>query len=320
MGSRLDPDLARILPLLPLKDAASLTPSQARQDLVALADSRKDVPLPQPAAVADTQIPIPGGALAARLYRPTRRPTGTLMYFHGGGWVAGDLYTHDRLARTLAIELEAVVVSVDYRRPPEAAFPCAFDDCFAATRWAASNIATLGGDAARLGVGGDSAGGNLAAAVALACRDQGHPLAAQLLIYPATDLVGCYGAEAENANYPSRTENAEGYFLTLEAMRFFARTYLADPHAGLDPRASPARAGNFAGLPPAVICTAELDPLRDEGEAYARHLERAGIRVAYFREPGMIHGYFGMGGASPAAEAARRRASAQFKQMLVGRS
>ena len=114
--------------------------------------------LPQPAAVADTQIPIPGGALAARLYRPTRRPTGTLMYFHGGGWVAGDLYTHDRLARTLAIELEAVVVSVDYRRPPEAAFPCAFDDCFAATRWAASSIATLGGDAARLGVGATAPG------------------------------------------------------------------------------------------------------------------------------------------------------------------
>jgi acetyl esterase len=317
MGSRLDPDLARILPLLPLRDAANLTPSQARHDLVALADSRKDVPLPQPAAVADMEIPRTGGALAARVYRPARLPTGTLMYFHGGGWVAGDLYTHDRLARTLAIELEAVVVSVDYRRPPEAPFPGAFDDCYAATRWAANNIAMLGGDPARLGVGGDSAGGNLAAAVALACRDQGHPLAAQLLIYPATDLAGCYGTEAENANYPSRTENAEGYFLTLEAMRFFARTYLADPRTGLDPRASPARAHRFAGLPPAVICTAELDPLRDEGEAYARHLERAGVRVAYFREPGMIHGYFGMGAASPAAEAARRRASAQFKDMLI---
>jgi acetyl esterase len=314
----LDPDLARILPLLPLKDAANLTAARARHDLVALADSRKDVPLPQPAAVADRQIPGAAGPLAARIYRSTRQPTGTLMYFHGGGWVAGDLYTHDRLARTLTIELEAVVVSVDYRRPPEAPFPCAFDDCYAATRWAASNIAMLGGDEGRLGVGGDSAGGNLAAAVALACRDRGHPLSAQLLIYPATDLVGCYGAEAENANYPSRTENAEGYFLTLEAMRFFARSYLADPRAGLDPRASPARAGNLAGLPPAVICTADLDPLRDEGEAYANALKRAGVRVAYVREPGMIHGYFGMGGASPAAERARRRASAQFKDLLIG--
>src|SRR5262245_50520028 len=121
----LDPDLARILPLLPLKDAANLTAARARHDLVALADSRKDVPLPQPAAVENRQIPGAAGPLAACIYRPTRQPTGTLIYFHGGGWVAGDLYTHDRLARTLSIELAAVVVSVDYRRPPEAPFPCA---------------------------------------------------------------------------------------------------------------------------------------------------------------------------------------------------
>src|SRR5262245_7605228 len=187
MGNWVDADLARILPLLPLKDAAHLTPSRARNDLVALADSRKDVPLPQPAAVADRQIPTPAGSIPIRVYRPQKQIAGTLVYFHGGGWVAGDLYTHDRLARTLAIELEAVVVSVDYRRPPEAPFPCAFEDCYAATVWAGNNIASLGGDAKALGVGGDSAGGNLAAAVALACRDAGHNLAAQLLIYPATD-------------------------------------------------------------------------------------------------------------------------------------
>src|SRR5262245_32338215 len=143
-GPGLDPDLARILPLLPLKDPAGLTPARARQDLVALADSRKAVPLPQPSAVTDTRIPSAGAELAARIYRPTRMPTGTLVYFHGGGWVAGDLYTHDRLARTLAIELEAVIVSVDYRRPPEAPFPCAFDDCYAATQWAARHIGMLG--------------------------------------------------------------------------------------------------------------------------------------------------------------------------------
>src|SRR5262245_47481516 len=187
MANRIDPDLARILPLLPLKDAACLTPSRARDDLVALADSRKDVPLPQPAAIAELQIPSPAGAIPARIYRPQRTPAASLLYFHGGGWVAGDLYTHDRLARTLAIELEAVVISVDYRRPPEAPFPCAFDDCYAATQWAARHIGMLGGDARRLGVGGDSAGGNLAAAVALACRGQPVALAAQLLIYPATD-------------------------------------------------------------------------------------------------------------------------------------
>ena len=284
---------------------------------MALADSRKDVPLPQPAAIAELQIPSAAGTIPARVYRPQQTPAASLLYFHGGGWVAGDLFTHDRLARTLAIELEAVVISVDYRRPPEAPFPCAFDDCYAATQWAASTIGTLGGDPARLAVGGDSAGGNLAAAVALACHASGPPLAAQLLIYPATDLVGCYGLQAENAKYPSRAENAEGYFLTLAAMRFFARSYLADPQAASDPRASPIRAADLAGLPPAVICTAEFDPLRDEGEAYAKRLQRAGVRVSFYREPGMIHGYFGMGGASAAADGARRRACTEFKRLLA---
>lgn len=320
MASRIDPDLARILSLLPLKDAANLTPARARADLVALADSRKDVPLPQPAAVDDIELATPAGPLSARVYRPAAaRPTGTLVYFHGGGWVAGDLYTHDRLARTLTIELETVVVSVDYGRPPEAPFPRPFEDCYAATEWAAAEIAELGGDRDRLAVGGDSAGGNLAAAVALACRADGPKLAAQLLIYPATDLVGCYRLAAENAKYPSRLENAEGYFLTGEAMQFFAGHYLADPQAASDPRASPLRAADFKGLPATVICTAEFDPLRDEGEAYAKSLQRAGVRVAYFRESGMIHGYFGMGGASPAADAARRRACAEFKTMLSAR-
>ena len=316
MIGRIDPDIEKILPLLPLKNAADLTPSRARAELIALAESRKDVPLPQPAAVSDLIIPTPAATLSARIYRPAKRPAATLMYFHGGGWVAGDLSTHDRLARTLAIELEAVVVSVDYRRPPETPFPCAFDDCLAATQWAASEIDQLGGDAQRIAVGGDSAGGNLAAAVALACRDGGPQLAAQFLIYPATDLVGIYRSEVENAKYPSRAENAKDYFLTVEAMRFFAGHYIGNRSDASDPRASPMRARNLAGLPPAVICTAEFDPLRDEGEAYAKALERAGVRVEYYREPGMVHGYFGMGGASAVADAARKRACAKFKTML----
>ena len=318
MPASIDPDLERILPQLPLKNAADLTPARARHDLVALAESRKDVPLPQPAAVAGLSIPTPAGSVPARMYRPAKAPTATLMYFHGGGWVAGDLYTHDRLACTLSIELDSVVVSVDYRRPPEAPFPQPLDDCLAATRWAAKNIAMLGGDAARLGVGGDSAGGNLAAAVALACQKGGPRLVAQFLIYPATDLVGGYRSAAENARYPSRAENAEGYFLTADAMSFFAIQYIPNLHDASDPRASPMRAADLERLPPAVICTAEFDPLRDEGEAYARALERAGVRVSYYREPGMIHGYFGMGGASAAADAARRRACADFKTMLGG--
>ncbi|MGE0718635.1 MAG: alpha/beta hydrolase [Alphaproteobacteria bacterium] len=318
MKTQVDPDLEKILPLLPLRDAATLSPERARAELVALAESRKDVPLPELASVEDITVDGAAGPIAARLYATGRTPAPTIVYFHGGGWVAGDLFTHERQARTLALELDAVVVSVDYRRPPETPFPGAFEDCLAATRWAAANVGTLGGDAARIAVAGDSAGGNLAAAVALACRDGGPRLAAQLLIYPATDLLGRYGVAAENARYPSRQENAEGYFLTGEAMRFFAGHYLPRPQDGEDPRASPLRADKLAGVARAVVCTAEFDPLRDEGEAYAEALKRAGVEVAYFREPGMVHGYFGMGAASRAANAARQRATAAFKAMLSG--
>ncbi|GEP58596.1 alpha/beta hydrolase [Reyranella soli] len=316
MTSRIDPDLEKILPLLPLRDAATLTPERARAELVALAESRKDVPLPELATAKDITVDGAAGPIAARLFATGRTPAPTIVYFHGGGWVAGDLLTHERQARTLALEAEAVVVSVDYRRPPETPFPGPFEDCLAATRWAAANIGTLGGDPARLAVAGDSAGGNLAAAVALACRQDGPSLKAQLLIYPATDLMGRYGVAAENAKYPSRQQNAEGYFLTGDAMRFFASHYLPRPQDSEDPRASPLRSDTLAGAPRAVVTTAEFDPLRDEGEAYAEALKRAKVEVAYFREAGMVHGYFGMGAASKAAEAARQRATAAFKAML----
>jgi acetyl esterase len=316
MPGRVDADIEKILPLLPLKDAANLTPQRARDELTALANSRKDLPLPQPAAVAEMVIGGAAGPIGARLYRPAKMPAATVVFFHGGGWVAGDINTHDRNARMLAIELEAVVVSVDYRRPPETAFPGTFDDCLAATKWAAANIAKLGGDGKRLAVAGDSAGGNLAAAVAIACRDQALRLAGQFLIYPATDLAGGYASHSENAKYPSRTQNAEGYFLTSDAMRWFAGQYVPRPADARDPRASPKLSPDLKGLPPAVICTAEFDPLRDEGEAYAEALKQAGVRVAYFREPGMVHGYFSMGAASPAAAEAGRRARAAFKAMV----
>lgn len=316
MTSRLDPDLEKILPLLPLRNAATLTPARARAELVALAESRKDVPLPELAVAKDIAVDGAAGPIAARLFATGRTPAPTIVYFHGGGWVAGDLFTHERQARTLALEADAVVLSVDYRRPPETPFPGAFEDCLAATRWAAANIGKLGGDPARLAVAGDSAGGNLAAAVAQASRKGGPRLAAQLLIYPAVDLAGNYGAATENAKYPSRQQNADGYFLTGDAMRFFAGHYLPNPKDGEDPRASPLRNADLAGLPRAVITTAEFDPLRDEGEAYAAALKKAGVEVVYFREAGMVHGYFGMGAASPAADAARRRATAAFKAML----
>jgi acetyl esterase len=313
---RVDSHIAKILPLLPLKDAANLTPLRARAELTALAQSRKDTPLPQPASVAEMLIPGAASSIRARVYRPAKLPVPTVLFFHGGGWVAGDLDTHDRFARTLSIDLEAVVVAVDYRRPPEMPFPASLEDCVAATRWAVNNIAELGGDKARLAVAGDSAGGNLAAAVAQACRERGLQLVAQLLVYPATDLVGAYRSQTENAKYPSRAHNGDGYFLTSDAMRWFASQYVPNVADALDPRASPLRASDLTGLPPAVICTAEFDPLRDEGEAYARALEKAGVRVAYYREPGMIHAYFGMGAASPAAAEAVRRALAGFAAML----
>lgn len=313
---RLDPEIAELLPKLPLRDSRTLTPSIAREQLTALAQSRNDIPLPQPASVEDVAIPGPAGALQVRLYRPARMPAPTIVYFHGGGWVAGDLDTHDRQARMLAIEVGAVVVSVDYRRPPETKFPGAFDDAVEATRWAAANITELGSDATRLGVAGDSAGANLAAAVAQACREGGPPLAAELLIYPAIDIAGNYRSEAENAKYPSRAQNADGYFLTLDTMRWFADHYLRDDRDGLDPRASPLRAASLGGLPAAVICTAEFDPLRDEGETYANALQQSGVRVAYFCEPTLIHGFFGMGNASAAAAEAGQRIRAAFRAML----
>ena len=316
MRNGLDPKIAAILPLLPLKDAANLTPERARDELVALTDSRKDVPLPQPASVEDIMIAGANGSIAARLYRATATSSASVVFFHGGGWVAGDLYTHDRNARALALALDAVVLSIDYRRPPEVRFPGAFDDALAATRWALHNIERLGGDARRLAVAGDSAGGQLAASVALGCRDEGLGLKAQLLVYPATDVAGAYKSPGENARYPSREQNAEGFFLTTDAMRFFAGQYLSKDSDGYDWRASPLRAGSFKGLPPTVICTAEFDPLRDEADAYAGALRGAGVEVAHFREPGLIHGYFSLGAVSPAADAARLRACAAFKQML----
>ena len=317
MRDGVDPKITAILPLLPLKDAANLTPKRARDELIALADLRKDVPLPQPALVEDLMVQGANGAIAARLYRATATSSTSVVFFHGGGWVAGDLFTHDRNARALALALDAIVLSVDYRRPPEVRFPGAFEDALAATRWASRNIERLGGDARRLAVAGDSAGGQLAASVAIGCRDEGLNLKAQLLVYPATDVAGAYKSPTINAKHPSRAQNAEGYFLTTDAMRFFAEQYLTTESDSYDWRVSPLRASSLMGLPPAVICTAEFDPLRDEADAYAAALRGAGVEVAHFREPGMIHGYFSLGAVSPAADAARLRACAAFKQMLT---
>jgi acetyl esterase/lipase len=316
MTTPLDPVVAQIIPLLPLRDPTTMTPQSARDALRALAASRAAVPPPPVTSAIDIEVKGAAGKLAARVYRVSDKQSPTVVFFHGGGWVAGDLDTHDRQARLLAIETGAVVVSVDYRRPPETRFPGAFDDGFAALRDVIARIVEFGGDSTRVGVAGDSAGGNLAATVAIACRDAGFELAAQLLVYPVTDVTGSYADAEENARFPSRAENAEGYFLSRAVMQWFAGHYLDDASHGTDWRVSPLRAKSLAGLAPAVVTTAWFDPLRDEGKAYADALKAAGVETKYHDGLGLIHGYFGLGEASQTARIEAQRARADFKAML----
>jgi acetyl esterase len=318
MITPLDPVIAQIIPLLPLRDPATMTPQSARDALRALAAARAAVPPPPVTSANDIELQGAAGPLAARVYRNADEKSPTVVFFHGGGWVAGDLETHDRQARLLAIETGAVVVSVDYRRPPETRFPGAFEDALAAVRDVVGRIAAFGGDLACVGVAGDSAGGNLAAAVAIACRDAGIELAGQLLIYPVTDVAGNYADANENARYPSRAENAEGYFLSRAVMEWFSGHYLADTGHGTDWRVSPLRAKNLAGLAPAIVCTAWYDPLRDEGKTYADALAAAGVATKYHEGAGLIHGYFGLGEASETARREAQRARADFKVLLEG--
>jgi len=233
----------------------------------------------------------PVGEIPLRLYRPAgvpdTAPLPVYVYFHGGGWVIGDLESHDVLCRQLTAESGACVVAVDYRLAPEHKFPAAADDAWAATRWVVAHAAELGVDAGRLAVGGDSAGANLAAVVALMARDAGAPaLALQVLIYPVTDV----GSES-----PSYADFADGYMLTRDSMRWFIAHYLGRKEDAKDWRVSPLRAPSLAGLPPALVITAGFDPLRDEGAAYATRLREAGVTVDYVSFGGMIHGFVGMG-------------------------
>lgn len=235
------------------------------------------------AHIEDRVIPGPGGNLAVRIYRPAAKgPLGVLVYFHGGGWVLNSVDTHDHICRALANAAGCIVVSVDYRLAPEHKFPAAIEDAFAATCWAAANAANFGGDPKRLAVGGDSSGGNLAAVTALLCRDrQGPKLCHQLLIYPVTD----YNFETE-----SYQQNAKGYVLTKRSMQWFWQHYLPNEASGANPYASPLRA-DLHSLPPALVITAEYDPLRDDGEAYAARLKEAGVPVECTQYAGMIHGF-----------------------------
>jgi acetyl esterase len=281
----LDPQARAYLDQLAALNApplSALTPEVARQAIqmqTVLVAEREPV-----ARVEDRRIPGPEGEIPLRIYTPAGAgPFPALVFFHGGGWVICDLETHDGLCRSLTNGVGCVVVSVDYRLAPEHKFPAALQDCYAATRWVAGHAAEIAVDGTRIAVGGDSAGGNLAAVVAQLARAQGGPpLVFQLLIYPATDLT---------ADTPSKRENSEGYGLSREDMLWFASHYLRSPADARDPLASPMLTPDLRGLPPALIITAEYDPLRDEGEQYGARLQEAGVPVTVSRYAGMIHGF-----------------------------
>jgi acetyl esterase len=257
--------------------------------------------------------PAAGGALAVRAYRPAGVPREetlpALVFFHGGGWVIGDLDTHDVLCRQLANGARCAVLSVEYRLAPEHPFPAAVEDSLAATRHIIAEARALRVDPARIAVGGDSAGGNLAAVVALALRDAGGPaLCFQLLIYPATD---------QRAGSASHARNGEGYLLTRRSIEFFRGHYLPRRQDWLDWRASPLLARSLAGLPPAFVLTAGFDPLLDEGKAYADRLAREGVAVAYREYPDMVHGFILFGGVLDAANEAVAECCAALSRVLA---
>ncbi len=297
----------------------TLSPKDAR----ALYRDRRALTQPVPPEVAEArelEASGPHGAIPLRLYRPLRAGgagnTGdaavqalpVLVYFHGGGWVIGDLETHDTLCRELANASGAAVVAVDYRMGPEHRFPAAFDDCLAAAYWVQREAAALGIDPKRIAVGGDSAGGNLAAGVAIAARDAGDlALAFQLLVYPATDM---------RRNAPSHTTNGQGYLLTRDTMDYFHDHYITDPKHDLDWRASPLLHTDLARLPAALVLTAGYDPLRDEGLAYAEALTEAGNRASYVCFERQIHGFILMGRVLDDANAAVALCAAELRRAL----
>ena len=279
----------------------TLSPGEARS----FYRDRRAFTQPEPPPVHEVRelsMTGPGGTVPLRLFRPA--PAGgsgalpLLVYFHGGGWTIGDLDTHDVLCRQLALAGGCAVLSVDYRLAPEHRFPAAVDDCVAATRWARAQAGALGVDARRIVVGGDSAGGNLAAVVALVERDAataGAPLAGQLLIYPATDM---------RAVAPSHQANGQGYLLTADSIAYYRGHYMPEPASWSDWRGSPLLAKSHAGLPPALVLTAGFDPLRDEGRQYADALSGAGNRVQYVCFERQVHGFITMSKVLDEAESA----------------
>lgn len=303
----LDPDLKALL------DQAAGAPALQTLDVATartLYEGRPRPPAPDVGGVTERVVRGPGGDLRLRIYAPPdgAGPHPLLVFFHGSGFVLCSLDTHDGICRQLCAGSGYVVVSVDYRLAPEARFPAATDDCLFATRWAADHAAELNAQGGCIVVGGDSAGGNLAAVTALRVRDEGGPaLAGQLLIYPVTDY--------HTPGTPSYQANAEGYGLGREGMIWFWGHYLGAEADAAHPHASPLRASTLAGLPPALVFTAEFDPLCDEGEAYSARLSAAGVPVRAARWAGMNHGFFAHAGWVAKADAATLAACEWLRQV-----
>jgi acetyl esterase len=308
----LDPQIEALLQqmaALESFDYREVTPEGLRQTMkmIAAADG-----LPEAVgSVEDASADGPAGTIPVRVYRPAgagAAPWPILVWYHGGGWVIGDLDTADTTCRKLANRSGALVVSVDYRLAPEHPAPAPVEDCWAALCWVAGAATKLGGDPSRLAVGGDSAGGNLSALLAVRARDSGGPaLRYQLLVYPATDLT---------MSYPSHVENGDGYMLTNEATAWFLGHYLGPDDDPKHPSLSPHFSDDLSGVAPAVIITAEFDPLRDEGEAYAARLRDSGVAVDLRHYDGMIHGFFQMGGITPVADSAVSDAASRLRAAL----
>ena len=305
-GAGLDPQVRDFLERLDGEDEPpieAMPPARAREVVLSW---KREVPLAPVGRVEDRTIPGPGGDLPVRIYTPQGEgPFPALVYYHGGGWVLCNLDTHDPVCRALACGARCTVVSVDYRLAPEHPFPAAVEDARAAFRWTVGLV----GDPGRVAVGGDSAGGNLATVVCLSARDGGGPAPAfQLLVYPVTDLSS-FGRD-------SYRDYGDGYFLTKPQMAWFRGHYLAREEDGQSPFASPLLARDLSGMPPALVITAEFDPLRDEGEAYAERLRASGVPVMCTRYAGMIHPFFSMAHVVDRAEEAVGEACAALRRVF----
>ncbi|WP_163508265.1 alpha/beta hydrolase [Fodinicola acaciae] len=299
----LDPHVRALLDEMASQELPPPEQLTVEQNREAIMDMRE---LAGPAEEVETVVDISADGVPVRIYAPAgEKPLPVLVFFHGGGWVIGNLDTHDAVCRQLANRAGCVVAAVDYRLAPENPFPAAVEDAYAATAWIARNASAHGGDGTRLAVGGDSAGGNLTAVVSQLARDRGGPaLAFQLLIYPAVNATD---------DSPSMTENADGYFLTRALMDWFFAHYVTNPDDARNPLVSPALTADLSGLPPALVITAEYDPLRDQGVAYAKQLADAGVPVEHVNYDGMIHAFYQMPGLLGAARDAIAKSAAALR-------